>query len=95
MMQETAVTDSYLTLDQNIRKCQNQESYDNCTTKYLLENLKIECGCLPFTLSNFDKVPICQSFAELKCIEDISLQSGTSGCLRLKNVIIIINDCCT
>ena len=31
VLTDIKVTESYLGLDQNIRKCQNQEPYDNCT----------------------------------------------------------------
>ena len=52
VLTDIKVTESYLNLDQNIRNCQNEESFDNCTTKRYLDNVQEQCGCLPIGLSN-------------------------------------------
>ena len=49
-LKEIRVTDSYLGLDQNVRKCQNQETVFNCTTRHYTETLMKECGCLPMSI---------------------------------------------
>ena len=57
-LKEIRVTESYLGLDQDVRDCQHEEPYDNCTTRHYLHALLEECGCLPLTVrsSNFQKV---------------------------------------
>ena len=49
-MKEISVTDSFLGLDREKRNCQTIESLDDCNTRIHLENLRLECGCLPLSL---------------------------------------------
>ena len=49
---EIEVTDSYLGIDQDIRGCQNEEPYLNCTTKHYVNNVLLECGCIPLNIRN-------------------------------------------
>ena len=44
---EIEVTDSYLGLEQDLRKCQNEEPFYNCTTRKYMDTILEECGCLP------------------------------------------------
>ena len=53
---EIKVTESYLQLDQNIRNCQNDEEYSNCTTRKHLDTTLDQCGCLPLNIKVSDKV---------------------------------------
>ena len=55
-MKEISVTDSFMGLHRDTRKCQNIETFDNCNTRLLLENLRKECGCLPLSLRLSRKV---------------------------------------
>ena len=51
------MTDSFLSLSQKDRGCQNEETYNNCTTRAYLEDLKKRCKCLPLSLIiDFEKV---------------------------------------
>ena len=50
------VTDSFLSMDQEDRKCQSNEPILNCTTKNYMEELIKQCGCLPFNTRSSDKV---------------------------------------
>ena len=52
-MKEIKVTDDFLDLDLKTRKCQNIESYEACTTRLYLQNVKDECQCIPYNLLNF------------------------------------------
>ena len=61
-MKEITVTDSFLTLDKETRKCQ-EERYDDCTTKDYIETLLSQCECLPFAISINDEVSY-QTFKE-------------------------------
>ena len=44
------VTDSFLTLNEEVRKCQNYESFDDCITRKYIASLLEKCKCLPFTM---------------------------------------------
>ena len=50
------VTDSFLSMDQEDRKCQSNEPILNCTTKNYMEELIKQCGCLPFNIRLSDQV---------------------------------------
>ena len=55
-IKEISVTDSFMGLDKNTRKCQNIETYDDCKTRFYIEHLKQKCGCLPLSLRLTGKV---------------------------------------
>ena len=50
------VTDSFLELDQSDRGCQNEESFDTCTTRLHSDNIFKKCGCYIFNSMLPDKV---------------------------------------
>ena len=49
-VKEMKITDSYLTLEQNVRHCQNKTEYEECTTKKYHDALREQCQCLPFNI---------------------------------------------
>ena len=49
VVKEISVTDPFLSLDKNIRGCQ-EESYNECTTRIHMNALISKCNCLPFQL---------------------------------------------
>ena len=53
---ETSVTDSFMGLDRDVRKCQKTETYDKCKTWLYVDNLRKDCGCLPLSLWLSEKV---------------------------------------
>ena len=55
-LKEIEVTDSFLGLDQDVRECQNEEPFYNCTTRHYIDSLLRDCGCLPFNLRLSEKV---------------------------------------
>ena len=57
VVKEIKVTDSFLTLDKETRKCQ-EERYDDCTTRDYIETLLSQCECLPFAISSNDEVAV-------------------------------------
>ena len=57
-LKEIAVTDSFMGLDREARKCQNIESIDDCKTRLYVENFKQQCGCLPLSLKLSEKVKL-------------------------------------
>ena len=50
VLKDIKVTESFLGLDKDVRGCQNDEPYDNCTTRHYLDTILNNCGCLPFML---------------------------------------------
>ena len=56
VLKQIEVTDSFLTLSQDARKCQNEEPYENCTTRNYRNHVLKKCGCLPLSLSSDDQV---------------------------------------
>ena len=56
VLSEVSVTDSFLSLDEDVRNCQERESYVDCITNYYLTNLKKMCGCLPLKLGLEEEV---------------------------------------
>ena len=52
------VTDSFLELHQSDRGCQNEESFDTCTTRLYSDNIFKKCGCYIFNSMLPNKVMI-------------------------------------
>ena len=46
-LKEITATDSYLSLDQDTKGCQNEEPMHKCTTRQFHETVLNQCGCLP------------------------------------------------
>ena len=54
-LKEIEATDSFLSLDDEIRGSRNsEESHDDCTTRLYVDNMRQKCGCLPFTISSLE-----------------------------------------
>ena len=49
------VTNDYLGLDEDVRKCQNIEPFENCTTRQYFDSVLKQCKCVPFALRDFSK----------------------------------------
>ena len=56
VVKEVKVTDSFLGLDSDVKGCNMEETFENCTTKIYIETVKEKCGCLPFNIYLSDKV---------------------------------------
>ena len=48
-LKEIKVSDSFLGLNVNLRKCQNIETNIDCKTRLYIKNMMKEGGCLPLT----------------------------------------------
>ena len=96
-MKEISVTDSFMGLDKDTRKCQNIETYDDCKTRLYIEHLRQECKCLPLSLRLSGKVKynflkhkkkiklqdaLCMTKKEIDCSQTITTPNSTS-CMRL------------
>ena len=55
VVKEITVTDSYLSMNKNVKGCQKQ-SYVECTTRKYIKALINQCQCLPFKMIRSEKV---------------------------------------
>ena len=55
-LKEIKATESYLGQDVVIRRCQNEEPYNNCTTRQYINTILGQCGCLPFNMRLLNEV---------------------------------------
>ena len=55
VVKEVSVTDSFLTLKETTKKCQKEQTLDECKTKRYIDNLKSKCNCLPYQLGLFEE----------------------------------------
>ena len=53
---EVEATDSYLGLDQEVKQCQEEEPFHNCTTRHYIDTILKHCKCLPLNIRLLDKV---------------------------------------
>ena len=56
VIKEIRASESFLSMDAHVRKCQNDETFGECLTKNYINNLKKKCNCLPFNIRLTDKV---------------------------------------
>ena len=52
-VKEISVTEDFLQLADETRKCQNRESFEQCSTKHHLVSIKKVCECIPYGMKNF------------------------------------------
>ena len=57
-LKEIRVTSDFLGLDQDDRKCQNEEPLSNCTTRQYHHTMLKKCGCLPVNNGLLHKVQL-------------------------------------
>ena len=89
-------------MDQDDRKCQNEEPLTNCTTEQYLDTLLGECGCFPVNIGLLQKVilknvmkctydtfkeTLCTSPQDLDCVNKVKVD--TSSCLKPCSGLII------
>ena len=55
-LKEIKVTEDYLGLDQNVRKCQHNKPLHNCTTENYLGTVMRDCGCFPLSIKISNEV---------------------------------------
>ena len=65
VLKEIKVSDSFLGLDPEVRQCQNEEPFHNCTTRKHVDTFLMECNCLPFNIRVNKEVANMKK--ELKC----------------------------
>ena len=55
ILKEIEVTSSFYELDNEVKKCQSYKgngTYDFCTSRYFMEQMRLNCGCLPYAIIN-------------------------------------------
>ena len=56
ILKEIKVTESFLGMEMDVKKCQNEIPLEECTTKLYINSLLKQCGCLPLHLISANKV---------------------------------------
>ena len=49
-LKEIQVTEDFLSLDESVIGCQNEESIDECKYREYIDALMSQCKCLPFSI---------------------------------------------
>ena len=64
-VKEIAVTEAFLGLDEKDKKCQSEETPEDCWMKnYLKEGLN-NCKCTPYGLRNYSKVEVIKKYINI------------------------------
>ena len=58
VIKEITVTDPFLSMDREVRNCEEDETLDECVTSNYINSLEEKCKCLPINLRLNDKVHI-------------------------------------
>ena len=58
VLKEITVSNSFLSIKKDVRKCQDVETFNECVTTKFLHDLKSKCKCLPLDLRLNMKVNI-------------------------------------
>ena len=58
VLKEITVSNSFLSLGKDVRKCQDVETFNECVTTKFIHDLKSKCKCLPLDLRLNMKVNI-------------------------------------
>ena len=58
VVKEIQVTESYLTLEEDIRKCNKEETFDDCANHLYIDTFIKKCNCLPLRLQLKNEVKL-------------------------------------
>ena len=50
VVQEFTVTDYFHTMDREVIECQDEETFDDCVTKNMVDDIQDNCNCLPLNI---------------------------------------------
>ena len=56
VIKEIATTDSFNSMSKDVRKCEIDETQDECATRKFIDDLRHSCKCLPLNLRLSNKV---------------------------------------
>ena len=68
VIKEITATSSFLSLDRNVRKCQDDETFEECVTSKYIDNLIKKCNCLPLDLRLTEKVFLFDILKNFSCV---------------------------
>ena len=78
-LKEIIATESYLGFDKTVRKCQDVEDFNDCTTRHYLGNILSNCGCLPLNMRLSNKVYYAEKISKYNIIiTRYNINLGTS-----------------
>ena len=72
-VKEIKVTDAYLGLQEDVKKCQNVEPFENCTTRKYIDMVQKECKCVPYELTILLGANVVSTAMSLSCLHYIML----------------------
>ena len=81
VLKEVTVTDSFMDLASDIRKCQDVVPYEHCSTQATLDTILRTCGCLPIHLrfrklpEKVKMMPLCNK-TQLECINNLDIDKS-------------------
>ena len=80
-MKKVEVSDAFLGFNLETRKCQNQETFENCQTNIFLRELHEHCKCKPYNLRDYSSrnESLCNKTG-LECVR--KLKPGYQGCVK-------------
>ena len=52
-VKEVKITEDFASLDETIKECQTETSFEDCVTQISLETLVKTCDCIPYSLKNY------------------------------------------
>ena len=52
-VKEVKITEDFASLDETIKECQTETSFEDCVTQISLETLVNTCDCIPYSLKNY------------------------------------------
>ena len=58
ILKEIIVSNSFLSMEKDVKKCQDVETFNDCVTTKFIRDLKSKCKCLPLNLRLNMKVNI-------------------------------------
>ena len=58
VVKEIKVTESYLTLEEDLRKCNKEETFDDCANHQYIDTFLKKCNCLPLRLQLKNEVEL-------------------------------------
>ena len=86
VLKEIVVSSSYMGLNQNIRKCQSEETFYDCTTKHYRYDILRHCGCLPSNARLNDKVNLLKSIQNVRLYINLLTQAPVCSSKQLECV---------
>ena len=54
-VKEINVTEEFLELEEDVKKCQDKEPVVDCEAREYLESGRNQCGCVPYHLRNYSR----------------------------------------